>query len=481
MEIETSKTQHKKYSLTSECHIFPIEEMNNEQVAYFPLKSLIIKINDTAAELLKKLKNNNTIKTSNKDEIDFLNNLEKMQIINGPDDVIPDFPYYEFPESTDTILFPTFKCNLNCLYCYSNAAESDDDMPFHLAKSAIDTIVENAKKKNKNRITVGFHGGGEPTLNWDVLIRSVEYTKIKCGLENLDYKFSICTNGILSEDKAIFIAENFSDISISLDGPPDIQNFNRPMISGKPSYEYVARTLNILKSRKALYGIRITVTDSSIKNLVETYKFLAENFQPVATAFEPLFFCGRCKTTNCKEPDSDEFIIKMKKVIDLSIKYGIMPRYSGGRIIKLDTRFCGAAGSNFFITPNGLVTSCLEVTRREDPKSDIFIYGSYNDKEKKFNFDLKRYKKLVSLRLQTFNSCKDCFARWHCSGDCIAKNPDVNNIESTRNNYRCKINKALTKYLLYCELKRPELLKNKKRYDNLRKEKIKKEKQIKYV
>lgn len=118
----------------------------------------------------------------------------------------------------------------------------------------------------------------------------------------------------------------------------------------------------------------------------------------------------------------------------------------------LDTRFCGAAGSNFFVTPRGDVTACVEVSRRDDPRAEVFMYGRYDASSGKFAFDNEKFQQLVRLRVQEFDSCRDCFARWHCCGDCLAKAPAVSKIKEQRNLYRCRINQAFTKHQLLMEL-----------------------------
>ena len=65
--------------------------------------------------------------------------------------------------------------------------------------------------------------GGEPTLNWPVLTGSFYHARDRCKEENLRLNSSICSNGIMSAKKALWIIENIQDIAISIDGPPEIQ------------------------------------------------------------------------------------------------------------------------------------------------------------------------------------------------------------------------------------------------------------------
>jgi len=435
--------------------ILTFREDEETIVAYFPLRSLLIKVNESGAYLIKKLKSEPII-GADEDEIEFLDYLEKLQVVNGPEDIQPDTPRLDYPMPTATTLLLTHTCNLKCQYCYANAEPNRADMSFHVARAAIDTIIDNVEKRGTNQILVGFHGGGEPTQNWDVLVRSVTYAKRKTEELGIQCIFSLCSNGVFSETQALFIAEHFREINISLDGLPEIQNFQRPMVSGGPSFDRVARTLDLFQSRNTKFGIRATVTDHSIDRFIDSYKFMVERFRPNFIGVEPLFFCGRCETAQVKRPDMHDFIEKTQLMMDLAHENGIRSQYSGSRLGILDNRFCGAAGTNFFITPTGDVTSCLEVSSRDDPKADVFIYGTYNEEMGRFDFNIEKFKRLVSCRVDIFDSCSDCFAKFHCGGDCLAKSPDVSKIESTRDPYRCTVNRTIIKHQLWYEMNRKE-------------------------
>jgi uncharacterized protein len=137
------------------------------------------------------------------------------------------------------------------------------------------------------------------------------------------------------------------------------------------------------------------------------------------------------------------FIREMKDIYLKAQEKGIHIFYSGNRLSAVSSRFCGAIGSNFFITPRGEVTACLEVSELSDSRAKTFVYGLYNKEKKQFVYDLDVYKKLGDMQVFAMEECRDCISKWHCAGDCIAKVPDVNNIEKSRNKYRCTVNQTL--------------------------------------
>jgi uncharacterized protein len=321
-------------------------------------------------------------------------------------------------------------------------------MPIHIAKRAIDTITINALEQKSGIIRIGFHGGGEPTLNWKVLKASYEYALEKCKQNNFQLHSSICTNGIISKDKAKWIIDNIQDVAISMDGTPEMQFKQRPMQNGKSSFKAVSSTIDLFNKHNKIYTIRLTATEFSYKRLYEIIKYVMDRFSPPMICIEPLYICGRCETSGCKPPPLDDFINEMLSIYQLGRERNIPIQYSGNRIANLLSRFCGAQGSNFFITPKGYVTACLEVIELNSSRADFLIYGRYDPESNEFVFDTEKFKRLAGSQVHTFETCIDCFAKWHCAGDCVAKAPDLSQVTRIRNEYRCKLNKSLLRQSL---------------------------------
>lgn len=419
-------------------------------VAYFPLQSLALQINRSGAALLNKLKRG-TVRDLGKSSRPFLERLAGFGLVNGKGDRQPAAPSPPAPGMTATVLLLSDICTLRCLYCYRKAEGHGDMMPFEIAKAAIDTVIENATASRNKGVQVGFHGGGEPTLNFNVLMKTIDYARRACRARKLPLHSSICTNGIIDEHQAQWLAYHVDAIVVSIDGPPDIHNRQRPFSNGRPSFEKVAATIDTLRKVNKRYTFRTTITGYSENRMDEVYDFLVRRFMPKAIGFEPLFVCGRCESTGCRAPSKSSFANEFLKVLDSSKVRGLPVHYSGGRL-QLQDRFCGAAGSNFFVTPAGLVTSCLEVSTAEDPRARMFIYGHYDKSRRNFIFDRERLGALSAMSAQSLQSCATCFARWHCCGDCPAKVLDINSTNRRKNPYRCFVNKRIIKHLVMTEV-----------------------------
>ena len=150
---------------------FPYKE---KFVVYFPLLKIILLADKKTHRTLSRLKEGQFERE------------ERLQLTStGPLKKLRDAIYYQrkhyskpmkrledkfYP--TRVTLFPTSDCNLRCVYCYAKAGDEPKYMKWKIARTAIDLVIENAKRKKTKEITINFHGNGEPTLAW-ALIRQV--------------------------------------------------------------------------------------------------------------------------------------------------------------------------------------------------------------------------------------------------------------------------------------------------------------------
>lgn len=419
-------------------------------ILYVPLDGSVLSVSPGVVGELKKIKRGKEFSLHPEIKEKLVQTKVLLENQNGCDVKKENSEY----SPTGVTLMPTYNCNLRCVYCYSHGGENAGRiMDFDVAKHAIDFVIENSLKSGNKKTHLGFHGGGEPLLNgnMDLIKRSVEYFREQTAKNNLKGDVSSATNGVfdkLGRRNLEWILKNMNRLNISLDGTREIQDAQRPRIISRdefaPSFDYVLETISLLEEEKSPYGIRATITDDSVERMPEILEF----FHSISTNkdfhLEPLFECGRCKTSKAKAPSPKDFLkyaIQSKKFADAR---GIEIYYSGAKLENIHNSFCGAAGRNFFVTPDGRVTTCLEVSRREDDMADVFIVGEYDLEKGKFEFDNEKIKTLRGRVVENIPNCVDCFAKYNCAGDCLAKSyAQSGSLTDTQNNSRCEINRGI--------------------------------------
>lgn len=428
-----------KYSVT--CDLFTLPYKNGSQVLYAPLLGFACVVNADLVSLLADL-DTLEVDSLNAEQKAALDYLDHKGVLNGSLEVsrIKSFPEKYSP--TQVTLFPTNQCNLRCSYCYASAGDwTPQVMDWHYATSATERVIENLKAKGAKHLSLGFHGGGEPLFPWELIKRIVTYAEERCAKEGLQLAVFSATNGVLSERQLEWIVRHFVNLNISFDGLPHVQDFHRPLPTGKGSFEFVDRTMRFLDAHNFHYGVRSTISSYNVDLMEESLDFIGQNYKSKSVHFEPLFYCGRCKTSGSLRPEMQKFADNFRQCEEKCAPYGIALTYSGCQIQNLTSSFCGVSCDNFSVTPDGHITTCFEVTSKADPKSEIFFIGRIDDDGSlEINEEKRRF--LHSLTVDKLDYCKNCFAKWHCAGECAAKLGHTD-YTGARGHDRCELNRQL--------------------------------------
>ena len=177
-------------------------------------------------------------------------------------------------------------------------------MPQQIAERSIDFIVKNSLRKKTGSIQVNYHGGGEPSVHWKVMVNSFSYARTQCDRQGLALDASTATNGNLSDAQIDWIIANLNGMSVSFDGLPSIQDKFRPTVLGQASSGRVMHSLHRLDAAGLSYGIRMTVPSESIDVLPDSVEFIFSNFKPQLVQVEPAYQLGRWKSAPSAETEA---------------------------------------------------------------------------------------------------------------------------------------------------------------------------------
>jgi uncharacterized protein len=412
--------------------------LGDKVILYAPLRHFIAEVNTSARDAVTRYLAGGSLDAAQQHIIDTLNSKNLFAKDVNPPQIDKEFA------PTRVTLFPSDRCNLRCRYCYASATDGGHTLSLSAARAAIDLIADNAKKKGTAQFSIGFHGNGEPFTAFEVVQECCEYAQHIAELHDMTCPISTATNGVMSEDRLDYLVAWISDVNVSSDILPDIQNQQRPTAQGGASFDSVDHTLRRLDVAGVQYGIRATITSASVTRMREMAAFVKENYPNCNMLhMEPVFEVGRALKTGQSAPESKLFTreyLKAQAELDGS---GVRLVYSGARADGLYASFCSVCRNGFTVTAEGNVTSCYEVCTYQDPRAQRYLYGKYDEAAGRFVFDLQKMEALSQLTVSNLAFCENCFCKWHCAGDCAAKTLGMRPLEQHSGSDRCVITRAL--------------------------------------
>ncbi len=312
-------------------------------------------------------------------------------------------------------------CNLACRYCFAEEGEYHGRrafMSFEVGKKALDFLIANSG--NRINLEVDFFGG-EPLMNWNVVKQLVEYGRSQEKKYNKKFRFTLTTNGVLLNDEIMdFCNKEMSNVVLSLDGRKEVNDRMRPFRNGSGSYDLIVpKFQKFAKSRgEKDYFVRGTFTRNNLDFSQDVLHFADLGFEKlsvepvVASPDEPYSIREEDLPEIMKEYDklAKEFIKREKEgrgfkffhfMIDLSQGPCVAKRLSG----------CGSGTEYLAVTPWGDFYPCHQFVGMEN-----FLLG--NVEEGIVNTAVRDEFKLCNVYAK--EKCRDCFARFYCSGGCAA-------------------------------------------------------------
>ncbi len=314
-------------------------------------------------------------------------------------------------------------CNLKCSYCFASKGDfgcKRELMPLETAKNAIDFIIKNsASIKN---LEVDFFGG-EPLMNWEVVKETVKYAR---GLEekhSKNFRFTLTTNGVLLDDEKIdFINEEIYDVVLSLDGRKEVNDKYRLTKTNVGSYDIVMPKFQKLVSERGnkSYYVRATYTKDNLdfsNDILHLYKLGFKNLSIEPVLCDDKF--SKAVTEEDIEKVLNEHDVMLEKLVNLkkvdpSVNFfNFNIDLNNGPCITKRLKGCGCGNDYVAVTPNGDIFACHQLVGEEQ-----FKMGNVNNQ----TFDETIKQKFLNTSIYHKEKCRNCWARFYCTGGCAAKN-----------------------------------------------------------
>jgi sulfatase maturation enzyme AslB (radical SAM superfamily) len=314
-------------------------------------------------------------------------------------------------------LYLNRRCQLDCRYCYSDLPEATD--PAEISVGAIRTaaglVAQNCSEKNLPMVVV-FHGGGEPVLSWRLIDRLQPELHQLAAIHKIPLFRYISTNGVMSEQRAHWLAHSFELVGISIDGPPGIQGYQRPLRhNGGGSTSAILRTARILKESGCPVHVRVTLTAWSALRQVEICQYLCDNFSPRSISVEPVYQAGRADSTMLiRSEQLDDFVESFFLARATAHRYGVDWQIAGVRPAEVHGPYCNIFRQVLQLVPGDIVSACFKDTSPAQTSVRGMSVGHFDGT---LNLDYERILVLQGACIRPA-ICENCFLGYHCTYNC---------------------------------------------------------------
>ncbi|GLC28631.1 thioether cross-link-forming SCIFF peptide maturase [Clostridium omnivorum] len=334
-------------------------------------------------------------------------------------------------------------CNLKCKYCFADEGEYKgcrEIMTAEVGKKAIDFVI-NASGPRKN-IEVDLFGG-EPLLAFDVIKEIVEYAKVQQKLHNKVIRFTMTTNATLLTDEIMkYIDENMGNIVLSIDGRKEVNDEVRVRFDGSGCYDKILPNIQKMvemRDKSKQYYVRGTFTRNNTDFFEDVKHFADLGFKEIS--IEPVVL-PEDHPLSLREEDLPKIFEQYDKLYeDMLVRhregrefkfYHFNIDLQGGPCVYKRISGCGAGHEYVAITPTGDIYPCHQFVGNEKFKiGDVF----------EAKIDESTSKSFKKAHIYNKPTCRECWARFYCSGGCQANNYNFNGDIHVPYELGCKMQK----------------------------------------
>jgi len=247
-------------------------------------------------------------------------------------------------------IFFTNQCNMDCSYCYENNKKTQS-ISHDTIDNTINFIVKQYFDDSKKDVSVVTHGG-EPLVAFEKIRYFIE--RLNSKIKNV--KYIITTNATLFNDEIIdFLVENYSEISISIDGTKKVHDANRIFANGQGTYDIVVQNAKKLLYNHSDVKARMTINPRTVSYVFESVKHLLElGFTTIVPV--PDAFCN-----DWTQEDMTILYEQGKSIIDYIKEYPNITNVGliNDSLAKKANAPCNGGSTTFSVDTDGTIYPCI--------------------------------------------------------------------------------------------------------------------------
>lgn len=258
-------------------------------------------------------------------------------------------------------------------------------------------------------------------MNFQAVKEILEYARSREEEFRKNFRFTITTNALLLNDENMkYINENMHNVVLSIDGRQQTNDRMRYRVDGRGSYSDILPKIKAMADRRNQdnYYVRGTFTRENLDFSEDVLHLADLGFKQISV--EPVV-AGKDSGYELREEDLPAIFREYEKLaweyhqreekgegfnffhfmLDLSQGPCAAKRLSG----------CGSGSEYVAVTPEGDIYPCHQFVGMEEYRMGSVLDGSF---DKTIQDDFK------NTNVYTKPACKECWAKFYCSGGCAA-------------------------------------------------------------
>ncbi|WP_328469439.1 radical SAM/SPASM domain-containing protein [Streptomyces sp. NBC_00448] len=369
--------------------------------------------------------------------------------------VLADYPslrdtrlYRRQPDPWGVTLVVGHRCNLSCVYCFSEVGHSTASLEADRMLAIVDHTLERRPGPQNKLFGVNFFGG-EPTLAISDIEKVVEHTERACAAKNVTPYFTMVTNGTAPLAVLQYLVDHRFTLTVSMDAAPKRQGEQR--IYGKRhNVGQTMDTIRFLAEAGVPYRVRSTVTGETVHHMGETVGFFADlganfvHFEPVG----PVGTTTPGRLSRYSEPSAEDYAENLLRAMDVArgIDASVFS-YAFQHLLSSPPRsYCGpmSSGDSYHVlNATGELIMCPEMQDPARNKQYGHNVGQATDRNVVF-VDLLRKDQIGQAALPSqHQSCQTCYARDICDSGCPSRNIQATGSLTKLDRYSCAVAKRV--------------------------------------
>lgn len=311
---------------------------------------------------------------------------------------------------------PIMACNFACAYCFQGADKPHKKMTPEVQDALIAYLDQ--KLPGLTNLNISWYGG-EPLMGKDIIESLTHRINELCIKHNVNYSAFVVTNGyFLNGDLAEkLVSLGVTSCQVTLDGDAESHDARRHLLSGRPTYDRIAKNLvEVVNRTNMQVSLRVNIDHHNKDYIKLLMQDLAERglarrntlgvyFAPVESITEA------CHDANDTAMGKSEYAVMEADLYRYAFEIGLTglprpPMMHGN---------CAAVRKNgLVLLPSGELHKCWDTVN--DTKMKI---GTIFDAEKAFSSAVHGQ----WMEWSPFNNdtCRNCKILPNCTGACAFK------------------------------------------------------------